>query len=68
MSTLMEVTPFTTTDVSTAVAPVLENFTFANIAPMIAIALGGSVGLVLAWFGVKFIVTKVQKALKKGKA
>ena len=67
MTTLMEVTPFTTTDVSTAIAPVLENFTFANIAPMIAIALGGGVGLVLAWFGVKFIIGKVQKALKKGK-
>ena len=65
--TLMEVTPFTTTDVSTAVAPILENFTFSNIAPMIAMAFGGAVALVLAWFGVRFIVGKIQKALKRGK-
>lgn len=67
MTTLMEVTPFSTTDVSTAIQPVLDNFTFANIAPMIAMALVSGVGLVLAWFGVRFIVGKVQKALKKGK-
>lgn len=65
--TLMEVTPFSTTDISTAVAPVIENFTFSNIAPVIAMALGGAVVLVLGWFGVRFVVGKIQKALKRGK-
>lgn len=64
---LLEVTPFAVDDVSTAVAPIIENFTFSNLAPMIAIAIGGGVGLVLGWFGVRFIVGKIQKALKKGR-
>lgn len=65
--TLMEVTPFATTDVQTAIQPITESFVFSNIAPMLAIAFGGAVGLVLAWFGVRFIVGKIQKALKRGK-
>ena len=63
----MDTVAFSTSDISTAVAPVLESFTFSNIAPVIAMALGGAVVLVLGWFGVRFIVGKIQKALKRGK-
>lgn len=67
MTYLMEVVPFSTTDVQTALAPIIESFTFSNLAPMIAIALTAGVGLVLGWFGVNYIKGKVQKALKKGR-
>lgn len=65
----LEVTP-PTIDVSsytdTITGALGQYFTTDNLATIIIAALGAGVGLVIFWFGYRFIKRKVVGALKKG--
>lgn len=45
----------------------LTEFTTSNLATILVAALGITAGLAIAWFAYRFIVRKVQGAMKKGK-
>ena len=45
----------------------LADFSVANLSLVILAGLGISVGLVLAWFGFRWITRKVMSAFKKGR-
>lgn len=64
----------TASDVSSAVSgvttlfgDVTSVFTFANIVSMLGIAIGAAAVLTLAWFGLRKVISMIQKALKKGR-
>lgn len=49
------------------VTGMLGNFSVANLGLFLAAGVGIAAGLVLLWFGFRFLVRKVMAALKKGK-
>lgn len=55
------------TGVTTLFGDVTSVFTFANIVSMIGIAIGAAAVLTLAWFGLRKVISMIQKALKKGR-
>lgn len=55
------------TGVTTLFGDVTSVFTFANIVSMIGIAIGSAAVLTLAWFGLRKVISMIQKALKKGR-
>lgn len=52
----------------TSVTGGLADFSVANLAKILVAGLGISVGLVLCWFGYRWVVRRVMDALKKGRA
>lgn len=46
---------------------VSSTFTFANILSMVGIAIGAAALLTLGWFGLRKVISMIQKALKKGR-
>lgn len=58
---------FSVSDITTVLNPIKEQFTFTNIATILAIVVGAAAVLTLGWFGVRKVISIVQKALKKGK-
>lgn len=44
----------------------LASFSVDTLSTVLLSALGMTVGLAIAWFGYRFVVRKVQKALHKG--
>lgn len=44
-----------------------STFSFANILSMIGIAIGAAAILTLGWFGLRKVVSMIQKALKRGR-
>lgn len=49
------------------VTGMLGDFSVANLGLFLAAGVGIAAGLVLLWFGFRFLVRKVMAALKKGK-
>lgn len=45
----------------------LTDFSIANLSGVLVAGLGIAGGLVLAWFGYRFVVRKASGALKKGR-
>lgn len=45
----------------------LADFSIANLSTVLIAGIGIAGGLVLAWFGYRFVVRKASGALKKGK-
>ena len=60
-------TAFSVSDITTVLNPIKEQFTFTNIATILAIVVGAAAVLTLGWFGVRKVISIIQKALKKGK-
>lgn len=60
-------TSFSASDISTVLNPIKEQFTFSNIATILAIVVGAAAVLTLGWFGVRKVISIIQRALKKGK-
>lgn len=60
-------TAFSVSDITTVLDPVKEQFTFSNIATILAIVVGAAAVLTLGWFGVRKVISIIQRALKKGK-
>lgn len=60
-------TSFSVSDITTVLNPIKEQFTFTNIATILAIVVGAAAVLTLGWFGVRKVISIIQKALKKGK-
>lgn len=46
---------------------VSSTFSFANILSMIGIAIGAAAVLTLGWFGLRKVISMIQKALRKGR-
>lgn len=51
----------------TSITTALADFSTANLASVMTAALGITVSLSLAWFGYRFIVKRVNSAMKRGK-
>lgn len=58
---------FSTSDIQTVLSPITEQFTFTKIASILAIVVGSAALLTLGWFGVRKVISVIQKALKRGK-
>lgn len=56
----------TTESFLTAIKGALTEFSVDTLSTILIAALGITVGLCIAWFGYRFIVRKVQKALHRG--
>lgn len=52
----------------TSVTGGLADFSVINLGKILVAGLGVSVGLVLCWFGYRWVVRRVMDALKKGRA
>lgn len=53
-------------DFLTAITGGLKTFSTDTLKVILLSALGITVGLAIAWFGYRFVIRKVQKALHKG--
>lgn len=51
----------------TSITGALTDFSTANLGTILVAGIGVAGGLVIAWFGYRFVVRKVSGALKKGK-
>lgn len=58
---------FTVSDISTVLNPVKSQFTFTNIASILALVVGSAAVLVLGWFGVRKVISVIQTAIKRGR-
>lgn len=54
-------------EIITTVTGMFGDFSVTNLLLFVAAGVGISAGLVLAWFGVRFLTRKLMAALKKGK-
>lgn len=54
-------------EIATTVTGMFGDFSVANLLIFIGAGVGIAAGLVLAWFGVRFLTRKLMAALKKGK-
>ena len=54
-------------EITTTVTGMFSDFTVTNLLQFIAAGVGITAGLVLAWFGVRFLTRKLMAALKKGR-
>ena len=59
-------TAMTTETFITSITGALADFSVSTLSTVLIAALGITVGLAIAWFAYRFIVRKVQKALRKG--
>lgn len=51
----------------TSITGALTDFSIANLSAVLVAGIGIAGGLVLAWFGYRFVVRKASGALKKGR-
>lgn len=51
----------------TTIKGALTDISTANLAKVLVVVLGMTVGLFLAWFGYRWVVRKVSGAIKKGR-
>lgn len=58
---------FSTSDIQTVLSPITEQFTFTKIASILALVVGAAALLTLGWFGVRKVISVIQRALKRGK-
>ena len=60
-------TAINVTEIISTVTGMFTDFSVTNLLLFIAAGVGISAGLVLAWFGVRFLTRKLMGALKKGR-
>lgn len=53
-------------EIATSVTGMLGDFSVSNLLIFIGAGVGIAAGLVLTWFGVRFLTRKLMGALKKG--
>ena len=58
---------FSASDLSQVLDPIKSQFSFSNILSILAIVVGAAAVLTLGWFGIRKVISIIQKALKKGK-
>ena len=58
---------FNASEISTVLNPIKTQFTFANVASILALVVGAAAVLVLGWFGVRKVISIIQTAIKKGR-
>lgn len=63
----LSVPAFSTEQIQSVLTPVTDQFTFANVASILAIVVGAGAVLTLGWFGVRKVIRIIQTALKRGK-
>lgn len=54
-------------EIATTVTGMFGDFSVTNLLVFVGAGIGIAAGLVLAWFGVRFLTRKLMAALKKGK-
>ena len=54
-------------EILTTVTGMFSDFTVANLLLFVGAGVGIAAGLVLAWFGVRYLTRKLMAALKKGR-
>lgn len=54
-------------EITTGITGMFGDFSVANLLLFIGAGVGIAAGLVLAWFGVRFLTRKLMAALKNGK-
>lgn len=54
-------------EIATSVTGMFGDFSVTNLLIFIGAGVGIAAGLVLAWFGVRYLTRKLMGALKKGK-
>ena len=54
-------------EITSVLEPITEQFTFTNIASILAIVVGAAAVLTLSWFGVRKVISVIQRALKRDK-
>lgn len=62
-----ETTAINVQEIITSVTGMFADFTVSNLLLFIGAGVGIAAGLVLAWFGVRYLTRKLMSALKKGK-
>lgn len=62
-----DTTAMTQADFMTSITGALADFSISSLSSVLVAGLGIAGGLVLAWFGYRFVVRKASGALKKGK-
>lgn len=55
------------TGITTIFGNITSVFTFGNVIKMLAVGITTAAGLTLSWFGLRKVVSMIQKALKKGR-
>lgn len=63
----METTAVDVSGIITTVTGMFGDFSVANLLLFVGAGVTLAAGLVLAWFGVRFLTRKLMAALKKGK-
>lgn len=54
-------------EITTGITGMFGDFSVSNLLIFIGAGIGIAAGLVLTWFGVRFLTRKLMAALKKGK-
>lgn len=54
-------------EITSTVTGMFSDFSVSNLLVFVAAGVGISAGLVLAWFGVRFLTRKLMAALRKGR-
>ena len=65
--TVAETTALNVQEIITSVTGMFGDFSVSNLLLFIGAGVGIAAGLVLAWFGVRYLTRKLMSALKKGK-
>lgn len=63
----LEAAGFSADSLKGVLTPITEQFTISNIVSVLALVVGSAAILALGWFGIRKVVSIIQKALKKGK-
>ena len=65
--TIAETSAINVQEIITTVTGMFGDFSVTNLLLFIGAGVGIAAGLVLAWFGVRYLTRKLMSALKKGK-
>lgn len=63
----METTAVNVTEIASSITGMFTDFSTSNLLIFIGAGVGIAAGLVLVWFGIRFLTRKLMGALKKGK-
>lgn len=64
---MTETTAINVSEIATSVTGMFGDFSVTNLLVFIGAGVGIAAGLVLAWFGVRYLTRKLMGALKKGR-
>ena len=65
--TIAETTALNVQEIITTVTGMFGDFSVPNLLLFVGAGVGIAAGLVLAWFGVRYLTRKLMSALKKGR-